>query len=163
MLPAYMPTFSITPPSYYGSNSKQHLALNPVGSGPFRLVEFKPDDILRVELNEDYWGEKPVIRRVTAPVVEEDATRIAALLAGDLHIAPRPVMDDFDRINGNNGTKVSASIGNRIVLAGLNYDMEPMGDKRVRQALNYAVDAALLNEVYLKGTGEVMASVLPST
>lgn len=163
MLPAFMPTLSIMAPEYYSSHDKQHLALNPVGSGAFRLVEFKPDDVLRVERNDDYWGEMPVIRSVKATVVEEDATRIAALLAGDLHIAPRPVMEDFERINSRDGTMVSTSIGNRIVLAGLNYDMEPMGDKRVRQALNYAVDAALLNEVYLQGTGETMASVLPST
>jgi len=163
MLPAYMPTFYIMPPGYYGSTPKQELALKPVGSGPFRLLEFKPDDILRVERNDDYWGQMPMIKRVTAPVIQEDATRVASLLAGDLHIAPRPVIEDFDRINENAGTKVSTSIGNRIVLAGLNYDMEPMNDRRVRQALNYAVDAALLNEVYLKGTGEVMASALPST
>jgi len=163
MLPAYMPTFSIMAPQYYSENSMQHLALNPVGSGPFRLVEFKPDDILRVERNDDYWGQTPAIKRVTAPIVEEDATRVASLLAGDLHISPRPVMEDFDRINATEGTMVSTSIGNRIVVAGLNYDLEPMNDKRVRQALNYAVDTATLNDVYLRGTGELLAGLLPST
>ncbi len=163
MLPAYLTTFSIMAPGYYSEHDKQHLALNPMGSGPFRFVDFKPDDVLEVERNDDYWGTVPNIRRLTAPVVLEDATRVASLLAGDLHIAPRPVIEDFERIDANAGTAVSTAIGNRIVLAGLNYDMEPMGDKRVRQALNYAVDAALLNEVYLRGTGEIMASALPST
>lgn len=163
MLPNYLPTFSIMEPGFYTEHGKQETALESMGSGPFRLVEFKPDDILRAERNDDYWGEQPVIRKAEAPVILEDATRVASLLAGDLHIAPRPVMEDFDRIEASGITRVTASGGNRIVLAGLNYDMEPFGDRRVRQAVNYAVDSALLNEVYLRDTGEIMASALPST
>ncbi|MBJ3776487.1 ABC transporter substrate-binding protein [Acuticoccus mangrovi] len=163
MMPAYLPTFSIMPPKYYSEHDLSYLALNPVGSGPFKLVEFRPDDVVRVERNEDYWGEKPVIKRVTATIVQEDATRVASLLAGDFNITGRPVMEDFDRIDANPGTRVSATIGNRVVFAGFNFDMPPFDNKLVRQAANYAVDAAIINEVYLRSTGELMASALPST
>lgn len=162
-LPAYMPVFYITESGYYTDNPKEHLALNPMGSGPFRLEEYKPDDILKVVRNDGYWGQMPVMKRVEAPVVLEDATRVAALLAGDLHISPRPTMDDFERIEANPGTRVASVAGNRIVLAGLNYDMEPFGNKKVRQALNYAVDTKEINEIYLRKTGQLMGSALPST
>jgi len=162
-LPAYMPVFYITEPGYYTEHPKEFLALNPMGSGPFRLEEYKPDDILRVARNDEYWGQMPVMKRVEAPVILEDATRVAALLAGDLHISPRPTMDDFERIAANPATRVASVAGNRIVLAGLNYDMEPFGNKKVRQAVNHAVNAAEINEIYLRGTGELMGSALPST
>ena len=162
-LPAYFPIFNITEEGYYSQHSKEHLALNPLGSGPFRLESFKPDDILKVERNDDYWGQMPVMKRVEAPVILEDATRVAALLSGDLHISPRPTIEDFGRIRDNSGTRVAAVLGNRIVLAGLNYDMKPFDNKKVRQAVNYAVNQEEINRVYLKGMGELMASGLPST
>lgn len=163
MLPAYLPVFSITEPEHYAKHSKEHLALNPLGSGPFRLNEFKPDDILRVDRNDEYWGEKSIIKKIEAPVILESASRVASLLAGDLHIAPRPTIQDFERIEANESTRVASSIGNRIVYLGLNYDMEPFKNRKVRQALNYAIDQAEINDVYLNGTGEVMGSALPST
>lgn len=163
MLPAYFPIFNIMEEGHYTDNPKEHHALNPLGSGPFRLVEFKPDDILRVERNDDYWGRVPPIKKVEAPVITEDATRVAALLAGDLHISPRPTIEDFGRINDSGVAKVDAKIGNRIVLCAFNYAMEPFNNKKVRQAFNYAVNQEEINEVYLKGMGELMASALPST
>ncbi len=163
MLPAYFPIFAIMEEGYYSENAKEHLALNPLGSGPFRLTEFKPDDILRVERNDDYWGMVPPIKKIEAPVVLEDATRVASLLAGDLHISPRPTIEDFPRINASGNAKVDVKIGNRIVLSAFNYAMEPFNNKKVRQALNYAVNQEEINEIYLKGSGEIMASALPST
>lgn len=162
-LPAYMPTFSIMEEEYYASHPKEYLSLNPMGSGPFRLEEFKPDDILRVTRNDEYWGEMPAMQRIEAPVILEDATRVAALLSGDLHISPRPTIEDFERIDASGVAKVSSQVGGRIVLGGFNYAMPPFDDKRVRQALNLAVNQAEINEVYLRGMGELMASALPST
>ena len=72
-LPAYLPVFSIMEPGYYSENSKEHLALNPLGSGPFRLEEFKPDDVLRVTRNDDYWGKRSAAKKVEAPVILESA------------------------------------------------------------------------------------------
>jgi peptide/nickel transport system substrate-binding protein len=163
VLPAYLTTFSIMDEAYYAEHPKEFLALNPMGSGPFRLEEFKPDDILRVTRNDDYWGEMPAMRRIEAPVVLEDATRVAALLSGDLHISPRPTIEDFERIDASGIAKVSNRIGNRIVLGGMNYAMPPFDNKLVRQAMNFAVNQAEINEVYLKGMAEPMASGLPST
>lgn len=163
MLPAYLAQLSILEPGYYSENSKEHVALNPLGSGPFRLEEFRPDDVVRVARNDDYWGQMPPIRRLEAPIVRENSTRVSALLAGDLHIAPRPTVEDFERIENSGNARLTVSGGNRIVLAGLNYDMEPLNDKRVRQAMNYAVNQKEINEVYLKGMGEIMAGPLPST
>lgn len=163
VLPAYLTTFSIMDEEYYSAHPKEYLALNPMGSGPFKLEEFKPDDILRVTRNDDYWGEKPAMRRVEAPVVLEDATRVAALLSGDLDISPRPTIEDFERIDSSDIARVSTRIGNRIVLGGLNYGMPPFDNKLVRQAMNYAVNQAEINEVYLKGMAELMAGALPST
>ena len=162
-LPAYLPVFSIMEPGYYSENSKEHLALNPLGSGPFRLEEFKPDDVLRVTRNDDYWGKRSVAKKVEAPVILESATRVAGLLAGDLNIAPRPTVEDFDRINASDNARVSATIGNRIVLSAFNYDMAPFDNKKVRQALNYAVNQKEVNDIYLRGMGELMASAIPST
>ena len=162
-LPAYMPIFNVMEEGYYTDNSKEFLALNPMGSGPFRLQEFKPDDILEVTRNDEYWGRMPAMKRVEAPVILEDATRVAALLAGDLHISPRPTVEDFARLERNEGTRVAKVLGNRIVLAGLNYDMAPFDNKKVRQAVNYAVNQEEINEIYIQGMGEIMASALPST
>ena len=75
----------------------------------------------------------------------------------------RPTVEDFDRINASDNARVSATIGNRIVLSAFNYDMEPFGNRKVRQALNYAVNQKEVNDIYLRGMGELMASAIPST
>ena len=159
---AYMPILSIFEEGYYSDNSKEFLALNPMGSGPFRLEEFKPDEVLKVVRNDDYWGQKPIIKRVEAPYIGESATRVAALLAGDISLTKCDAQD-FDRIDSSGVAKMTAIPGNRIVICCFNYEMEPFNNRKVRQAINHAVNQQEINEVYIKGSGELLGGPIPST
>ncbi|MFX6702105.1 ABC transporter substrate-binding protein, partial [Acinetobacter baumannii] len=61
-----------------------------IGTGPFRFVTFTRGDRIVLERNETYWGEKPIWQRVTFRPITQAASRVAALLAGDVDFIENP-------------------------------------------------------------------------
>jgi peptide/nickel transport system substrate-binding protein len=59
---------------------------HPIGTGPYKFVQYTPRQNFIMERNEDYWGEQPYFDRVEARILPEDATRLAALLAGEVQM-----------------------------------------------------------------------------
>ena len=72
---------------YCAAHDDEYLAKNPMGTGPFRFVEWVKDDRLVLEQNDGYWAGKPEIKRLVFKPVPEAATRVAGLLAGQLDLA----------------------------------------------------------------------------
>jgi len=70
----------------------------PVGTGPFKLVEFKPDERVVLERNEDYWGVAPLLETVEFVEMSEQSTRMAALEAGEVDLAEGMPVDQVQRL-----------------------------------------------------------------
>jgi len=127
---------------------------NPVGTGPFKFVEWVRGDHITLEKHSDYFGGSPKIDRVTFRVIPESATRTVELESGgiDLLFDQLPPQD-FDRLKTNKDITLYEGPGPSSHMLGFNVSVFP--DKRVRQALNYAVDKHAMVDTLFFGKAEV--------
>lgn len=155
------PTAAIISPHSYEEMGIEEFARNPVGTGPFSMEEWSAGDRLVMERFENYWGENAASERLVWNVVPEDGTRTAMVIAGDVEIAYQPPAPDIPRLEADPGVNLENVISTRIMHVALNTTKEPLDDYRVRQALNYAVDAEAIAENVLMGAATPNDAPLP--
>jgi peptide/nickel transport system substrate-binding protein len=131
----------------------EEAGLYPVGTGPFRLVNWRRDDRLELVRNEHYWRDGlPYLDAITfRPLPDEDA-RLASLISGDMDAIQTLRQHIVDRMRRMSGIYLYEQIGNSSGSAIFNTQRPPLDDARVRRALAYALDQEALVEV-LGGRG----------
>lgn len=137
------------------------MARNPVGTGPFRFVEWVKDDHFTVERFDGYWGSPAYLDKVTVRPLPEAETRAVALESGDVQLAIRMNPEQVERLGRNPRLKVVRSETLRHFYPGMNVLKKPFSDLRVRQALNYAIDKESIVKNTLLGLGRVQGGLLP--
>jgi peptide/nickel transport system substrate-binding protein len=132
-----------------------------VGTGPYKFVEFVPGDRIVIEANPAYWGPKPATPRIVWKVIPDDATRMAALQRGAVDIIMNLPVPFLPQTESDPNIRLYAKLGSIVQGLLLNArESTPLKDRRVRQALNYAVDKeALLKGIY-RGHGVPISSVV---
>jgi ABC-type transport system substrate-binding protein len=130
----------------------------PVGTGPFKFVEYVPDERLVLEANRDYWGGAPGIDRLVFRMVPEARTRLALLQSGGAHVIYNVAPNELEGLRKDASIHVEAppSAGWRIY--GFNTQKKPFTDVRVRQALNHAVDREAIVKNVFRGVGHAADS-----
>lgn len=152
----------IVPPGYV-SGDAEALATMPVGTGPYKFVEWLKDDRVVMEANLDYWGEKPTIKRVIFRPIKEVRTRIAELTTDGVDIAVDIPPEDVAPLEADEGTKVVSVASDFVYFFALDTTREtPLQNKLVRQAINYAVDVDAIQEALLMGLGNRISLTLPT-
>ncbi|MBX3070534.1 MAG: hypothetical protein KF883_08580 [Thermomicrobiales bacterium] len=140
----------ILPPGYFAEVGAEGIATAPVGTGPFKLTEWAKNERIVLDANPDYWGGPPAVSRVTVRPILEDSTRISALLAGEVDLINVVPYARIPELEGNGDIKVSTVPSPRVFFVAIDPRDVPFEDVRVRQALNYAVDAdAIIQSLYL--------------
>ena len=130
---------------------------NPIGTGPFRFVSFKPGESLVVEKYADYWKEGlPYLDQVTFKVVTDTDSAINQLNAGTLDIYQYLTADQAATLNQN--FNILEGSVNYVQGMFLNNAVKPFDDVRVRQALYYAVDRDLINEFLFGGKAHIIGT-----
>lgn len=149
----------IIPPKYYGENSIDAVAEKPVGSGPYKFVEWVKDDHLTLERNEDYWGPRPGFKRIIFRIIPEQSSRLNELRAGNIDVASALSLDQASQADSDVSDAVYV-VGLRKMHFGisLNGTQPALQDKRVRQALNYAVDKEAIVRDLLGNRTEILKS-----
>lgn len=128
----------VMPPHYIEEYGWEHLHNHPMGSGPYQFVEWVPGERVVLRANPDYFDGRPAIDEVIFRPIPESATRVAELITGGID-AMRQVPPDAIPQLEESGIRVIVS--SETMLLSLHFrDVGPFQDKRVRQALNYAVD-----------------------
>ena len=134
----------VTPPAYWASAGLDAFGQKPIGTGPFKLVEWVKDNRVVMERNTAYWGRGPSgFDRVIWRPVPDDMARVAGFVTGEYDIATNIPISAIEEINSQADRKVIETPSYRIfqlVQSSLAEHDSPLKDKRVRQALNYAVD-----------------------
>ena len=145
----------------YGNTYKN--AQHPVGTGPYVFKERVKGEKIVVEKFEDYWGEKPYYDVVEFRIVPEAATRESLLLAGQVDLIILPPAADIPALQQNPDVEVLLAPSDRTIFVAIN-NLDPiLKDKRVRQALNYAVDKRAIIDKVLFGAADPMdAPMAPS-
>ncbi len=137
------------------------LAEKPIGTGPFKFVEWKRDERLVLERNPDYWQGPADASRVTFRFIPEFSTRMAALLSGEIDVMKDVPPHAVEAIEKSGRATLRTTVSSRInYLALVNLKPGPMQDLRVRKAMNHAVDVDELIKQVLKGRASRMCGPL---
>jgi peptide/nickel transport system substrate-binding protein len=134
---------------------------NPVGTGPMKFVEYRPGQHVVMETNPGYWGKKLAFSRMRFRFIPENGTRVAALEAGEVMMVNNVPPDQIARLRANPNLRVIASPTNRVMFIALRTDRKPFNDKRVRQALNHAIDREAITKSIMGGMAPIAKAPLP--
>lgn len=158
----------ITPPGYWNEVGLEAYGQEPIGTGPFKFVEWVRDDRLVMEANADYWGDLPEgIDGLVWRPVPEDQSRVAGLVTGEFHIAKDLPVTAIPTLENDPNLSLVPVDSYRIYQVGLNslpQHESPLQDVRVRQALNYAIDKeAIINALFFGKAAALNGQVLRPT
>ena len=139
----------------------------PVGSGAFKFVSYdKTNKIIDQEANDKYWGGAPAIKKLRAKVILDAGTLQAELKAGKVDLASNAISLSPDVLNAlkqDANLKVVQAQGANIVYLLCNAQSAPLNDKRVRQAIAYAIDRESIVKSLLLDQARVAHSILPES
>ncbi|ETX30853.1 peptide ABC transporter [Roseivivax isoporae LMG 25204] len=143
---------------------------NANGTGPFRLESRRPDALNVLVVNEDWWDTpQHNLTRIEHSPIGSDATRVAALLSGEIDLIEPAPLQDAARIEAAEGVRMLENPGLRSIMMGINMgdslvdgDVEgnPLKDLRVRQALYHAINMDLIRDRIMRGKSRVTGSLI---
>jgi peptide/nickel transport system substrate-binding protein len=155
ILPLLMSTLTIVPTG----TDPNAFVREPIGTGPYVLSEWNAGQNIILTRNDSYWGEKPEVEKATYVFRSDDAVRAAMVAAGEADISPNISAQDADNPKTDYSYPNSETVYLRIDQA-----VAPFDDRRVREALNLAIDReAFLGTILPEGTILATAMVPPST
>ncbi|HET7875487.1 MAG TPA: ABC transporter substrate-binding protein [Methylomirabilota bacterium] len=147
--------FGMVPPKYVREKGDAHFARNPVGTGPFRFVDWRKGEQLTVEANDQYWKGAPAIKTLVFRVIPEPATQIAELLSGGVDLIRAVPPDQLPAIKNSTVARVTATKILRVVFLQMDGDARagktPLTDVRVRRAVNHAINVDEIMQKILGG------------
>jgi peptide/nickel transport system substrate-binding protein len=147
-----------------------------IGTGPFKFVEWVPNDRLILERNESYWGDKPEWSRVVIKPIKSGPARVAALLAGDVDFIDKVPTPDIERLKTDPDLSLSQGTSNRVIYLHLDQFREdspfvrakdggpiknPLMDQRVRKAISKAINRKAIVERVMEDVAIAAGQLLP--
>ena len=144
-----MPVASIVPDSI-PADFGQH----PVGTGPWKFVEWKHDDYLKFARNDKYWGGAPATDTLTARIIPEPSTAVAEFESGnvDILLIPQGETQAWEQTDEKQAM-LQGALALILYYVAINNTRGPLTDVRVRQAINYAVDTRTILKQLMSGRG----------
>ncbi|PID20955.1 hypothetical protein CSV61_12065 [Sporosarcina sp. P3] len=153
--------FQFIEPSYVEEVGVEEAANKPIGTGPYKLKEWKKSEYLVFESNEEYWDGAPEIKEATVRFIPEFSSRLSALLSNDVDLIKGVPVDSIDRVESDSNAKIISGLTGRPSQILLNtFKKGPLEDVRVRQALNYAIDTDMLLENVMNGKGQKLLGTM---
>jgi dipeptide transport system substrate-binding protein len=134
----------------------------PVGTGPFILVLYQRDTAVRYKANPDYWRKPAEISDLIFAITPDASVRLAKLRANDCQVMTLPNPADVEEIRKDPALKVESQQGLNIGYVSFNTEKKPFDDKRVRQALNMAVDKKAILDAVFQGAGTIAVNPIPA-
>jgi peptide/nickel transport system substrate-binding protein len=144
----------------------KELARRPIGTGAYRFVEWVKDERLVMEANRDWWGwegKAPAIERVVWKPIPDDFPRIVALEKGEADIITNVPPDRMKSIADGRATRTVSVPATRYVVLSMNTTQPPLSDKRVRQAMHYALDVSAIIKNLYAGMGKPFSGGVADT
>ncbi len=141
--------FAMISPNCMTNGSTKDGVSGYIGTGPYVLTDFETDQYAIFERNENYWGEKPEIERITVKVIPDNQTRIMALESGEIDLIFGKNMLDADAISqyvDSDKFEVALSDPTSTRHIVLNTTNEILSDTAVRQALQHATNRTAISE-----------------
>lgn len=157
-----MSPFGIASPTAikkYGDDFRSH----PVGTGPFKFVEWKQNDTVTLEKNPDYWQKGlPKLNKLIYRVIPENTARLNALANGEIDIMDGLNYSDEKTVTSNANLQVIERPTMNVGYLGMTTTRKPFDNKLVRQAINHAIDKKSLIEAFYAGKAVPAINPMPS-
>lgn len=157
------PASDILPSKYMEENGLDFFNENPVGSGPYKYVEWIKDDRVVLEPNEDYFKDVEFEwEQVIVRTIPESTTRVGELLTGSADIIDDVPPNEWERIEAEDGVSIVRGDSSRVILLIPKASPDsPLNDPKVREAIDYAINKEALAEDVLLGAGKPMRTRSP--
>lgn len=154
------PRAYVIPQAYYEEVGADGFAEHPISAGPYKFVEWRPDDVLIMEAHDDYFLGTPDITEVHCRVLPDDAGRVAALRAGEVDIAAPLAIEQIPEVESDENLEVLFKESlNRMYLT-IDNTVAPYDQLEVRLAINHAIDRQLIIDQLLAGQATIIAGGL---
>ncbi|MDP4032952.1 MAG: ABC transporter substrate-binding protein [Pseudorhodobacter sp.] len=131
------------------------------GSGAFTIREWRANDVVVMERNDNYSGPAPAMARAIYRHIPEGATQRLLLEKGDIDIARNLGSEEIDALASNPDIVIESGVKGSIYYLGLNQKNPTLAKPEVRQALKYLVDYATIADTIMKGKVQVHQAFLP--
>lgn len=155
---------AILPPAYVKDKGDAFIAKNPVGSGPYRFVEWARGQRLVVEASPSYWGPQPAVKTLVFRPIPEVATAIAEMMAGSVDFIRLVPPDQIPAIEGSGKAYITTAPIIRVIF--INFDVAgragagPTQNIKVREAISHAIDVDGIITHVLGGRGLKLGTVV---
>jgi peptide/nickel transport system substrate-binding protein len=168
ILPAMLPVQEVVSKAFVEKVGSAGLATTENGTGPFKLVEWRKGDAIIMERFDDYYGGSPdippvgkaCVDRVIFKIIPESASRVAALLAGDVDIINELPPFSIAQVKNNPGTDVMTVSGTRSFFIAMNLQGKYFNNPKVREAAAHAIDKDLIIDKILGGSAARIEGIL---
>ena len=172
VLPNDLAAVLILNEKYVKEAGDEQADLKPIGTGPYKLVEWVKEDHIKLEANKDYYAGPAKLDTVVFRPITNGATRTAALLTGEVDVIQDLNVRDVERIKTDERYKVLTrpsllnvvlSIDQREKSPTIDLDKNPMTDRRVREAMVRAIDVSAINKVIMNGLSTPSEQYVPAS
>ena len=158
--------FSLATPvgAIFSTDGVDDLANEPVGTGPYAVEQWTPNESLVLDTRDDYWGEAPGVEQVTLRYFADATATTNALQTGDVDaIANLQAPELLSTFEGDDQYRVITGTSSGEVSLSLNNQAPPFDDVRVRQAVLYAIDEQAVLDTAWNGYGSLVATYATPT
>ncbi|HEV8353682.1 MAG TPA: ABC transporter substrate-binding protein [bacterium] len=160
-LPAMLTVYSApVSPEALKRLGNRGFGVKPVATGSFKVQEWIKGTRRVLERFDDYWGRRPILRRLIVKPIPEDAIRVAQLQRGEVDFIIEVPFEFIPTIQNDPNLRLLRADAHHVWWIPLNLHQKPLTDKRVRHALNYAVNKEAIARSLLKGGVTVAAGAM---
>ncbi|MBW2682459.1 MAG: ABC transporter substrate-binding protein, partial [Deltaproteobacteria bacterium] len=135
----------------------------PVGTGPFQLVAYQKDAVIRYKAHPEYWAGKAAIDNLVFAITPDNSVRYQKLKAGECHVMPYPNPADLEAMSKDPAINLMQKEGLNVGYLAYNTLMPPFDKPAVRKALSKAINKEAILEAVFQGAGKVAKNPIPPT
>jgi len=145
------------------AGTPEKVDLNPVGTGPFQLVAYQKDAVIRFQAHPDYWAGKAAIDNLVFAITPDNSVAYQKLKAGECHLVPYPNPADLDAMKKDPDINLMQQEGLNVGYLAYNTKVAPFDNYKVRKALNKAINKEAILEAVFQGAGKIAKNPIPPT
>ncbi len=173
IFPLHLDSIPLMPEALIAKEGREAFERHPIGSGPYQFESWLADDHLDIKTWDGFWGEEPDFKYVRLESIPNDATRLAALLSGQIQIAEKIDPSDFNRIKNSGNTYLTMVPGFRTIYLAMDAwrptgspgipkdEKNPFMDARVRKAVYQAINVDLIRQKIFNGAVTTATQFIP--
>ena len=145
------------------AGTPEKLDLEPVGTGPFQVVAYQKDAVIRYKAHPDYWRGKAAIDNLIFAITPDASVRYQKLKAGECHVMPYPNPADIEAMSKDPDINLMQQEGLNVGYLAYNSQQAPFDNPAVRKALNMAINKQAIIDGVFQGAGKVAKNPIPPT